>query len=368
MGSTMTKTLKDTLKELQILLGKPQRKIAGTLKYYLDFLTIGRPEEKVEPEIPKNEKIRTIRHKDITWIDIKNPNRREISKLAEKFPFHPLHLEDCISKWQFPKIEQNAEDKYLFLLTRFPTISKSDGKIITTQVCFFLGKDYLVTTHENTSSVFTDVFNACKASTRQREAFMDNSSSNLLYVLMDHLTAEFAPLMQTILQEVDRTEDTVFDDKISAAYQLGQLRQKITSLRRILVPLRGLIEDLVKRINKFSGNNFSVYFENITHRIDKAWETLEEARETVEIYKDADFIISTEKTNRILAVLTAIFTLSIPVTIVGSFYGMNILLPGGLESGPWTFWGPYTTFIVVLILATTPIIFMLLYFKKRRWF
>lgn len=363
----MATTLKDTLKELQILLGKPQKKIAGTLKYYLDFFsTTKAPEEPTKEQ--KKDKIRIIRHKKITWMDIKDPARREISRLAEIYPFHPLHLEDCISKWQFPKIEQNTDDKYLFLLLRFPTISRIDEKIVTNQVCFFLGRDYLVTTHENASGVISDVFHACKVSPKQREAFMDNSASHLLYVLMDHLTADFAPLMQTILQEVDETEDIVFDDKVSAAHKLGQLRQKITSLRRTLVPLRALIGDLVKRVNKFTASNLSVYFENITHRVDKAWETLEEARETVEIYKDADFIISTEKTNRTLAVLTIIFTLSIPATVLGSLYGMNILLPGGIETGTWMFWGKYTTLIIILILAALPAVFMAWFFKKKNWF
>jgi magnesium transporter len=50
----------------------------------------------------------------------------------------------------------------------------------------------------------------------------------------------------------------------------------------------------------------------------------------IEIYKDTDFMLGTEKTNKKLAVLTIIFTLSIPVALVGAFYGMKITLPGGI--------------------------------------
>lgn len=364
----MTKTLKDTLKELQILLGQPQKRIAGTLKYYLDFLNLGKPEEKIEEGAPKVEKMRTLRHGKIIWTDIKDPNRREISKLAETYPFHPLHLEDCISKGQFPKLEINDEDNYLFLLLRIPSLNVREGKIIINQICFFLGKDYLITIHENTTDVLNTVFQACKASSRQRQAYFDKSAGHLLYVIIDHLTNDLSPLLQTITREVDVTEDIVFDDKVSGVYQIGQVRQKIISLRRAIGPLRALIEELTRKINKFAANNLSVYFENITHRVEKAWETLEEAKETIDVYKDADFTISAEKTNRILAVLTIIFTLSIPATVVGSFYGMNILLPGGLDSGSWTFWGRYTTFIAVLIAAAIPAVLMVWYFRKRGWF
>jgi Mg2+ and Co2+ transporter CorA len=42
-------------------------------------------------------------------------------------------------------------------------------------------------------------------------------------------------------------------------------------------------------------------------------------------------MLSTEKTNRILSVLTILFTLSIPATVIGAIYGMNVHLPGGID-------------------------------------
>lgn len=364
----MATTLKDTLKEIQILLGKPHIKIAGTLKYYLNFLNLTESEEKSREAPPKIEKIQTLAHKRITWVDITNPGRGEISKLAQQYPFHPLHLEDCITKGQFPKIEQNDEDKYLFLLLRFPRYISDEEKIIINQICFFLGKNYLVTLHEDGSDTISNIFKACQENSKQREAYIDNSSPHLLYTIIEQLSDEFAPLLQAILREVDEAEDIVFDDKVSGVYMIGQLRRKIISLRRVIGPLRTLISDMANRLNKFSATNLTVYFENITHRVDKAWETLEEARETVDIYKDADFTISTEKTSRILAVLTLIFTLTIPATVIGTFYGMNIILPGGTDSANWTFWGKYTTLVIILIVAAISAFFMQWYFKKRGWF
>lgn len=363
----MPTTLKDTLKEIQILLGKPQKEIAGRLKYYLDFLNI-QTNEKEPRTRPKREKMQTITHKKISWTDITNPSRAVIGKLAQHYPFHPLHLEDCISKGQFPKIEESLEDQYLFLLLRFPHYLVSEDKIIISQICFFLGKNYLVTIHEETDDTISNIFRDCWGNLEEREAYIDNSSAHLIYTIIDQLSKELASPLQAIIKEVERSEDIVFDDKVSAVYQIGQLRQKIITLRRVIGPLRALISDMVTRINKFTSQNLTVYFDNIAHRLDKAWETLEEARETVEIYKDSDFTFSTEKTNKILAVLTLIFTLTIPATVIGTFYGMNILLPGGIEVGNWTFWGKYTTLFIILIVAIIPTLLMQWYFRKRGWF
>jgi magnesium transporter len=63
-------------------------------------------------------------------------------------------------------------------------------------------------------------------------------------------------------------------------------------------------------------------------------------------------MLSTEKINKILGILTILFTLSIPATVIGTFYGMNIELPGGMEeTGSSHFFGDYTTFIVIILVS-----------------
>ena len=95
-------------------------------------------------------------------------------------------------------------------------------------------------------------------------------------------------------------------------------------------------------------------------------ETLEESRETMEIYKDTDFVLSTEKTNKVLGLLTIIFTLAIPSTVIGTFYGMNINLPGGIENNIMVL-GPHTMFIMIILASSIPAIMMFAYFKKLGW-
>jgi magnesium transporter len=78
-------------------------------------------------------------------------------------------------------------------------------------------------------------------------------------------------------------------------------------------------------------------------------------------------MLSSEKTNQILAILTIVFSLSIPATIIGTFYGMNINLPGGLETEPWNFMGRYTTLIIVLIISAASVLLMYWSFLRVGW-
>lgn len=124
------------------------------------------------------------------------------------------------------------------------------------------------------------------------------------------------------------------------------LRRKIADLRRIVFPMRRVLAELAREVNRFSNTDLTKYFSDIQDHVEKLWETLEACKETIEIYKDTHFMLSTEKSNKILAILT------IPYTVIGTIYGMNINLPGGIETGAWAFLGPYTTLIILLIVAT----------------
>jgi magnesium transporter len=127
--------------------------------------------------------------------------------------------------------------------------------------------------------------------------------------------------------------------------------------------------EIARNVKRFSGgedDGLALYYDDVIDHIDKVIETLEESRETMEIYKDTDFVLSNEKTNKVLAILTIIFTLAIPATVIGTFYGMNVNLPGGIGSSPMIL-GPFTSFIIIIIASAIPAIMMFAYFKKLGW-
>ncbi len=168
--------------------------------------------------------------------------------------------------------------------------------------------------------------------------------------------------------ELDEIEDIVFDNKNSDSQRIGKLRQRIVRLSRVIGPKRLILKDLAEQVDAFTGEKYYKYYSNNTKMVNKLWEEVEEAKETVEIYKDADFTSSTEKTNRILAILTLVFTFTIPLTVVGTLYGMNVLLPGGTATGEWTFLGRYTTFYILLTTSVILALAMYCYFKRKKWF
>jgi len=310
--------------------------------------------------------LESITNKSLTWTDIQKPTRDKMSTLEQLYPFHELNIEDCLSKIQIPKIDRYED--HIFVILHFPTLDKEKSIPRTTQLAIFAGFDYLVTVQQGELKPLTEMFQICKVNEKQQESFMGKSSGYLLHSIIDLLVDDLLHVLMKLEGNLDDIEEVVFDEKVAVAKEISLLRREITTLRRVVIPLKRIILDLSKDIQKFSEEDLTLYFDDVKDHIDKVIEVLEESKETIEIFKDTDFMLSTEKSNKILAVLTILFTLSIPATVVAAIYGMNVNLPGGIETGPATFFGPFTSFILLVIAAILPAAIMIWYFKRQGWF
>ena len=320
-------------------------------------------------EIPIENKIETIHGEKFTWIDLQNPDRNDVEKLAEKYNFNALNIEDCMTKFELPKLD--SYDDHFFVILHFPPLAQKIGISKNSQLSIFVGKDFLVTVHQGDLKPLVDLVEICKTNSDQqrKDRLLGKSSGLLLHEILDVLVDDLLHTSRKIIANLDEIEDRVFDETKPVARSIALLRREINRLRRIANPLKKFVLEIAKNVKRFSGNDddeLILYYDDVIDHIDKVIETLEESRETMEIYKDTDFVLSTEKTNKVLAVLTIIFTLAIPSTVIGTFYGMNVDLPGGIGDNPMVL-GPFTTFIIVIIASAIPAIMMFAYFKKLGW-
>jgi magnesium transporter len=176
------------------------------------------------------------------------------------------------------------------------------------------------------------------------------------------LVSDLFHRLSKIEGNLEDLEDEIFDERTKSAKvkEINLLRREIASLRRIAMPLRSRIYEITNEIQQFSKEDIISYYNDVEDHVDKI------IASTIEIYKDVYYMLGTEKANKILSILTIIFTLSIPITVISSFYGMNINMPGRIEA-PSTFLGPYTGMFLVLIISLIPTILMYWYFRHAGW-
>jgi magnesium transporter len=305
-----------------------------------------------------------IKNNGFVWIDIAKPTRDEMKKLAERFPFHELNLEDCLSKIQIPKIDRYED--HIFVILNFPALEK-ERIPRSSQLASFLGSGYLVTVHHGELKPISEIFEQCVQSDKARQELMGRSAGYLFHSIIDALTDDLLNLVRKIVGNIEDIEDVVFDEQANAAAEISYIRRQITVLRRIAIPLRRTLNEIsAKDIRRFSEEDLTLYFDDVNDHIDKVIDTLEESKETIEIYKDTDYLHGTDRSNKILAILTIVFTLSLPITIMSSLYGMNVDIPA-IEDESLKFLGRYTTFMLIVIGSSAGAVAMALYFHKIKW-
>ena len=320
-------------------------------------------------EISIERKIEPIIGEKFEWVDLQNPDRNDVEELAKKYNFNKLNIEDCMTKFELPKLD--SYDDHFFVILHLPPLSQKIGISKNSQLSIFLGKDFLVTVHQGDLKPLVELVEICKTNSDQqrKNRLLGNSPGVLLHEIIDVLVDDLLHTSRKIIANLDEMEDQVFDEKKPVARSIALLRREINRLRRIANPLKKFVLEIAKNIKRFSereDKELTLFFDDIIDHIDKVIEILEESRETMEIYKDTDFVLSNEKTNKVLAVLTIIFTLAIPSTVIGTFYGMNVNLPGGMEDNLMIL-GPFTTFIIIILASAIPAIMMFTYFKRLGW-
>ncbi len=66
--------------------------------------------------------IKTIKGDSFEWLNIDAPNQEVLNELLLRYQFHPLDIEDCLSKTQLTKIDEYNE--YLFIILHLPRYLK----------------------------------------------------------------------------------------------------------------------------------------------------------------------------------------------------------------------------------------------------
>jgi len=303
--------------------------------------------------------IETITLGELTWVNIEQPTKRETEYLAQNYSFSQLDLDDCLSRRQRPKIDEYED--YLFVVLHFPKWHKEIQIARPSQVAMFIGKKYVVTVHAGELTPLVRLFEVCKDNAVVRQRNMGKGSVLLAYRIIDLLVDYCFPIMDKILSQMESVEDSVFDETAESARDVAVLRRDIIAQRRIIWPLRTVIGELEAKLKRFTTRNMSDLFGDLSDHLNKIWDTLDECKEVIEVYKDSDFVLSTEYINRIVRILTILTAIMLPFLVISSLYGMNVHLLGGLTSGN------HLSFILLLVFMSLIAAGMLYFFHRKRW-
>jgi magnesium transporter len=299
------------------------------------------------------------------WIDLESPSEEEKKFVLETlFHFHPLSVEDCICISASPKVEEytpKEDDKfapYLFMVIHAVDYDRKDGAFGTSELDFFLGKNFLVTYHTGPlRSVSMTEERAIKGTMHIARA-----PDRVAYNLLDSIVENYKPALEELSLEIAELEQQALQHPSPKILnEILKVKKEVVHLRQIIGPQREVLARFARGEFKLIRPHMVPYYRNVYDGLFQISELAQGYADSLTGILQVYLSMSSNRTSEVVKALTIITILSTPATVIASWYGMNFQ-----KDMHEINWEHGYTFAFGLTALTT--LGTYLYLKRRNWF
>jgi magnesium transporter len=291
----------------------------------------------------------------VFWVDFEDPTPEESAILNDVFHFHELAIEDALSELQLPKAE--SYDGYLYLVVHGIDFEGVRQHFATHEVDFFLGSNYLVSLHDSAGRTTPAVRDICLRNSR----VLAEGSVALLHRLIDAMVDHYRPEVDKLEAKLDALETEVLTaEQGNLVRQILSVKRDIASLRRVASPQRDILGRLARREFPIINTEMAYRFRDVYDHVVRVTEEALMFQDRVTGILEAHLTTVSNRLNEVMKVLTIISTIFMPLTVLTSMYGMNLVLPHLPGSDAAQFW-----WVLGIMLGISAV--MLWFFRRRGW-
>lgn len=294
----------------------------------------------------------------LLWVSLESTTDQEIySVLDQRFHFHPLAIEDCLSNdYQIAKVDDYKE--YIFIIINALKPDREFHELETQEVDIFLGKNYVVSCFSAESLPPVE-----KVITKfQRDSRVYTHGPDFIcHALVDSIVDEYLPVIDKMEMEIEWLEDSVLEKpNPETLAQLLKLKHSIMSLRRVITPLREVINKLARDEYPQIQAQMRLYFRDIYDHVIWVLDISDTIRDIVSGALDIYLNSTSLRLNEVMKALTIVSTIFLPLSFVSGVFGMNFRFMPWIDSS--------AGFLLVNLVFFAVAIGMLIFFKYRKWF
>ncbi len=292
----------------------------------------------------------------IIWIAVDGLQNTELlEELGNIFGLHPLVLEDILNTDQRPKMEDYCD--YLYIVLRNFN-GQSNGDLISEQISIILGKNFVLSFREKESTIFEPIQERLRNNKGRIRKF---GADYLVHAIIDSIVDNYFIVLEGLEEKIEFLEDDLLKKPTPVMLQaIHELKRELILLRKSLWPLREAISALERSDSPLISESTGIYFKDIFDHVIALIDSVETFRDMLSGMLDIYLSSVSNKLNEVMKVLTIIATIFMPLTFLAGVYGMNFKFMPELE---WR-WGYFGVLGIMLAVA----LFMVHYFKKKKWF
>jgi magnesium transporter len=292
----------------------------------------------------------------VTWINIGGVHESSvIEKIGGCFGVHPLILEDIMTTAQRPKLEDMGG--YIYIVLRMLSHDAKKKEVRSEQVSVILGPNFVISFQEDGG----DVFDAVRERIRSGKGRMRKMGPDYLaYSLIDAIVDNYFLVLETLGEQVEAIEEELISDPTRGTlHRLHILKREMISLRKSVWPLREVINALERTESDLVKEQTGIFLRDVYDHTIQVIDSIETYRDMLSGMLDMYLSSVSNRMNEVMKVLTIIATIFIPLTFIVGIYGMNF------EHMPELKWRGGYFIVLALMLALG--LFMVFYFKRRKW-
>lgn len=294
----------------------------------------------------------------ISWINIDGIRKADIEEIGNYYGIHPLLIEDILSVNQRAKVDEI--DNMLFCLLNMLYFNDEECQVESEQVSIILTKDTVISVQEDAKR---DVFNMLRTKLQfANSKIRSRDADYLLYSMLDLIVDNYFLVMEKLSNKIELVEERIVKghtNKHSLA-QINQLRKELIVLKRNIMPVRDLVNSIIRSESVLIDERTTKYFKDIYDHIVQAFELSENYHDVILSMQDLYLSNVSLKMNEVMKVMAVVTCLLAPATVIGGIFGMNFDRIPYLHNH----WGFYWAVGFMLIIP----IGMLFIFRRRGWF
>ena len=291
----------------------------------------------------------------MVWVDLCAPDRSELAVIAGELNLHALALEDAVTQHERPKL--NRYQSHQFVTAYEVDLDLTSGSLSNDPSAAFVTRQALVTVRSSDSFDIDHVVERWDDSAdlaKYGVAF-------LLHGLLDHVVDSYFDAVQALDDEIEALEDLLFDDRPRAEEvqrRSFELRKSLVVLRRVVIPMREVVNALMRRDLKIVDDAMAPYYQDVYDHVLRATEWTDSLRDLVTTILETNLTIQGNRLNGIMKKVTSWAAIIAVPTAVTGFYGQNVPYPGFSQAGG--FW-----MSTGLIVALSVVLYLV--FRRRDW-
>jgi len=298
------------------------------------------------------------------WVDLESATPEETKfVLDEVFHFHPLSIEDCIAVSSSPKVDEYSPKEgdqfspYLFMVIHAVDYSRKDGVFATSELDFFLGRNFLVTYHTGPLKSVTQTEDMCVKAT----VHIARAPDRVAHTLLDSIVENYKPALDELSLEIAELEQQALQHPTKETLnKIIGVKKEVLHLRQIIGPQREVLAKFARGDFKLIRGHMVPYYRDVYDALFHIGELAQSYTEFLTGILQVYLNMSSNQTGEVVKLLTLITVITTPLMMIGTWYGMNF------KDMPELTWAHGYVLAAGLMLVSTAA--TILYFKKRKWF